>query len=102
MSSDPQDDLDGALMIRLGGIVMVFSRLEQWLNEFLAHLLEANSALMHTITVNVSSATVTDWTRTLLRVLHHPNEPPAKIMELLVTIATGANPGQVRVSGRVG
>jgi hypothetical protein len=82
------DDFESraGLMERLGGIVIVFSHLEQWLNELLSFLLEANPALMHTITTNVSSATVTDWIRTLLRVRHHPDEPPADIMELLVTI----------------
>ena len=73
-------------MERLGGIVMIFAYLESWLNEFLGWLLEANPALMHTITVNVSSATITDWCRTLLRVHFHPNEPPSEIMELLTTI----------------
>jgi hypothetical protein len=74
------------LMERLGGVVILFAYVEQWLNEFLAHLLEGNSALMHTVTANVSSATVTNWCRTLLRVHHHPDEPPADIMELLDTI----------------
>jgi hypothetical protein len=41
---------------------------------------------MHAVTANVSSATVTNWCRTLLRVHHHPDEPPADIMELLDTI----------------
>jgi hypothetical protein len=56
------------LMERLGGVVILFAYVEQWLNEFLAHLLEGNSALMHAVTANVSSATVTNWCRTLLRV----------------------------------
>jgi hypothetical protein len=41
------------LMERLGGIVILFAYVEQWLNEFLAHLLEGNSALMHAVTANV-------------------------------------------------
>lgn len=79
-------EVRAAFMERLGGIVIIWAYLEQWLNEFLAHLLESKSALMHTITGNVSSATITDWCRTLLRVHHHPDEPPADIMELLMVI----------------
>lgn len=80
------DDPNMALLVRLGGIVIRFAYVEQWLNEFLAHLLESKSALMHAVTVNVSSATITDWCRTLLRVHHHPDAAPADIMELLATI----------------
>ena len=61
------------LMERLGGVVILFAYVEQWLNEFLAHLLEGNSALMHAVTANVSSATVTNWCRTLL-----PRAPPSR------------------------
>jgi hypothetical protein len=75
-----------AFMERLGGIVILFAHVEQWLNEFLAHLLESNSALMHAITANISSAAVTDWCRTLLRVHHYPDEPPRDVMDLLGTI----------------
>jgi hypothetical protein len=79
------DDSD-KLMLGLGGIVMLFAHVEQWLNEFLAFLLQANPGLMHAVTASVSSATVIDWCRTLLRAHHHPDDPPADIMELLVTI----------------
>ena len=80
------DDPDVALLAGLGGIVMLFSRVEGWLNEYLAHLLQAKSALMHAVTVNVSNATITDWIRVLLRVKHHPGEPPDEIMQLLTTV----------------
>jgi hypothetical protein len=58
--SDPTLTDRAAFMERLGGVVMLFAHLESWLNEFLGWLLEANPALMHTITVNVSSATITE------------------------------------------
>jgi hypothetical protein len=83
------DDLSNdraALMERLGSIVILWTYVEQWLNELLTYLLEANPALMHTITVNVSSSTIADWVRTLLRAHSYPAQPEAEIMELLRSI----------------
>jgi hypothetical protein len=74
MSDQPAESDD--LLPRLGGIVVLWAHVENWLGELLAFLLEANPALMHVVTDNVSSSTICDWIRTLLQAPNMPIEPP--------------------------
>jgi hypothetical protein len=79
-------DSDNALMLRLGGIVILWSHLENWLGELLSYLLGANPALMHVVIDNVSSSTVTDWIRTLLQAPNVPIPASAELNALLTEI----------------
>jgi hypothetical protein len=83
MTDQPDDD---GVMTALGGIVMLWAYVDEWLGALAGHLLEANPALFHIVSNNVSASTVTDWLRTLLHAHAHPDGADRADLDLLTVI----------------
>ena len=86
MTSPDQEEpreVEPALLEGLGRIVVHWAGVDALVNEFWTHLMMASRGSAYVVTANVSSATVTDWVRTLMH-MRFTNENTLANLTLLL------------------
>jgi hypothetical protein len=82
-ASSSSNEIDPALLERLGRVVYQWAFVEMVQGMFLAFLLHADQGLVHMVTTNISGTTLTDWIRTLVPIRFKDATTQENIRDLL-------------------